>query len=96
MDGMQRIHKNLGASERQPGRDATLANPDTMSASDVPARPDWVSHADKSMKAASSMSGLYRHSSPHRRGLNRGAAITHREWKRLGRCVSLRTTYPTR
>jgi len=22
---MQRIHKNLGASERQPGRDATLA-----------------------------------------------------------------------
>src|SRR5262245_285185 len=36
-------------------------NPDTISISDVPARPAWVSHADNSAKTASFMPPLYSH-----------------------------------
>src|SRR4051812_46470926 len=36
-------------------------NPDTISTSDVPARPASVSHADNSAKKASFMSRLYSH-----------------------------------
>src|SRR5215475_8688223 len=36
-------------------------NPDTMSVSDVPARPAWVSHADNSAKKASFTPRLYSH-----------------------------------
>src|SRR5262245_56681662 len=36
-------------------------NPDTMSVSDVPARPAWVSHADSSEHEASFTPRLYSH-----------------------------------
>src|SRR5690242_5367057 len=49
--------------QRPSGRPAATQrsqNPDTMSLSDVPARPAWVSHADKSAKKFSFISRLYR------------------------------------
>ena len=45
MDRMERVDKNQGATERQSGRDATPAESDTMSVSQVPARPALFSHA---------------------------------------------------
>ena len=60
---MQRVDKQVGATERNPGRDAAVAEPEKMSVSGVPARPAWVSHADNSPKSFSFMSRLYRR--PH-------------------------------
>src|SRR5580704_68780 len=51
-------------------------NPDTMSVSEVPARPAWVSHAANALKEASFIPALYR--PPRRSGrLGAGGVATH-------------------
>ena len=56
---MQRVDKNYGASQRQSTCDATVAEPDTISVSAVPARPACISHADNSAKRSLLMTELY-------------------------------------
>ena len=64
VDRMERVDERLDATQRESGPDTAIAESDTMSVSDVPAKPAWVSH--------SFISRVYRPSSSRTKSVTSG------------------------